>query len=171
MTITPKRLALFAATPLVVAGTLAFAQPAPDAAAPAGQPVPVLFGDHGGRHGGHGERALFRGLFEEIDADADGSATEAEVAAFRTAQLSAADANGDGSVSLDEFATAYFARIRPQMVDTFQAFDDDGDGAITSAELEARFDGLVSRLDRNDDGVLSPDDRGPRRGGDDDDRR
>jgi Ca2+-binding EF-hand superfamily protein len=170
MSITPKRLALLAATPLVVAGSLAFAQPAP-APAPDGPPAPVLLGDHGGRHGGHGGRDLFRGLFDEIDADADGSVTEAEVAAFRTAQLQAADANGDGNVSLDEFATVYFARIRPQMVDAFQAFDDDGDGAIAAAELEARFDGLVSRLDRNDDGVLSPDDRGPRRGGDDDDRR
>jgi hypothetical protein len=168
MSITPKRLALLAATPLVVAGSLAFAQPAP-APAPDGPPAPVLLGDHGGRHGGHGGRDLFRGLFDEIDAD--GSVTEAEVAAFRTAQLQAADANGDGNVSLDEFATVYFARIRPQMVDAFQAFDDDGDGAIAAAELEARFDGLVSRLDRNDDGVLSPDDRGPRRGGDDDDRR
>jgi hypothetical protein len=42
-------------------------------------------------------------------------------------------------------------------------FDDDGDGAITSAELEARFDGMMDRLDRNGDGAIGPDDRGPRR--------
>jgi Ca2+-binding EF-hand superfamily protein len=171
MTFTRKRLILLAAAPLALAGSLAVAQPAPpapapDAPAPAAQPAPGLF-QHGGRHGGRGHdgfggRDAFRGLFEEVDADADGRVTEAEVTAFRDAQLTAADTSGDGAVSLDEFATVYFARIRPQMVDAFQAFDDDGDGSITSAELEDRFGDVVSRFDRNEDGVLSPEDR-PRR--------
>jgi Ca2+-binding EF-hand superfamily protein len=97
--------------------------------------------------------------------------TQAEIDTFRAAQLSAADTSGDGSVSLDEFATVYFARIRPQMVDAFQACDDDGDGAITSAELEARFANVVSRLDRDGDGALSLQDRGDRDDDDRDDRR
>jgi hypothetical protein len=169
MTMTPRRLALLAAAPLVLAGTLAFAQtapvPAPDAPAPAAEPAPALFHDHGGRHGGgrdggFGGRDAIRGFFQEIDADADGSVTEAEVEAFRGAQLAAADTDGDGAVSLDEFATVYFVRVRPQMVDAFQGFDDDGDGSVTSAELEARLADVVSRLDRNGDGVVNPDDRG-----------
>jgi hypothetical protein len=167
MTITKKRLILLAAAPLAVAGSLAVAQPAPapapDAPAAAAQPAPALFhhaGRHGGRgHDGFGGRDALRGLFEEVDADADGRVTEAEVTAFRDAQLTGADTSGDGAVSLDEFATVYFVRIRPQMVDAFQAFDDDGDGSITSAELENRFGDVVSRFDRNDDGVLSPEDR------------
>lgn len=174
MPINPRRLALLVAAPLITATTFALAQTAPAPEAPVGPPAvrstPAQFhgrhgGPDGGPGGGFGGRDLMRGLFGEIDADGDGSVTQAEIDAFRTAQLSAADANGDGRLALDEFATVYFERIRPQMVDAFQAFDDDGDGAITAAELEDRFGDVVSRLDRNGDGALSPDDRG-RRGGD-----
>jgi Ca2+-binding EF-hand superfamily protein len=167
-----RRLALLAVAPLALAGTLAAAQTAPAPQAPGARPTPALFDGHRGGHGhgrfGGGE--MLRGLFDEVDADGDGTVTQAELDTFRAAQFSAADTSGDGSVSIDEFATVYFARIRPQMVDAFQAFDDDGDGAVTSAELEERFESAMSRLDRDGDGTLSLQDRGGRghRDGDDD---
>lgn len=167
----PRRLALIVAAPLLVAGAIAVAQtaptPGPDAAAPEATMSPARFhGDHGrgpdGGHRGGPGGGMFRGLFEEVDADGDGTVAQAEIDAFRAAQLTAADTGGDGSVSIDEFAVVYFERTRPQMVDAFQTFDDDGDGAITSAELDARFGDVVSHLDRDGDGALSPGDRGSR---------
>lgn len=87
--------------------------------------------------------------------------------------LAAYDANGDGMLSFEEFQAA--------QVDTFVTLDTNGDGAITRAELEARNakagrmmqrdtngDGAIteseflsqapgfSRADRNNDGVLGP---------------
>jgi hypothetical protein len=59
-------------------------------------------------------------------------------------------------------------------VRAFQFLDPDGDAAVAKTELEERFGSAVAHFDRNDDGVLSQDDRRHRRwgwgGGDDDDR-
>jgi hypothetical protein len=172
-----KRLLLVAAVPALVAGTLVMAQtaPAPDASAPEAaapeqavpetpRPVPTQFHGRRGAPHGFGGFGSMRDLFDETDADRDGKVTQEEVDAFRSAQLSGADADGDGAVSLEEFSTVYFERIRPMMVDAFQTFDDDGDGAITSAELDARFGDVVRRLDRDGDGALSLQDRGGRSG-------
>ncbi len=65
-------------------------------------------------------------------------------------------------MSLDEFGPAFFERMRPAMVDAFQAFDEDGDASISGAELEERFGDVVSRLDRDGDGAISLQDRGGR---------
>lgn len=161
-----KRILLLAAAPLALVGTLAIAQTGPDAEAPSGaRPAGMQLGDHHGPRGhgrGFGGPGLMRSLFAEVDGDGDGAVTQAEIDAFRTAQIEAADANGDGAVALDEFATVYFERMRPMMVDAFQSFDEDGDGSITSAELDERFGDVVNRLDRNGDGALSPEDRGRR---------
>lgn len=119
---------------------------------------------HGGR-GGHGFGGpggeVFRNLFTQIDTNKDGKVTQAEIDAYRAAQVSAADANKDGVLTIDEFQTAYDAFIRPQMVRAFQDFDTDGDGKITSAEIDAKVGAIVSRMDRNGDGSLTIDDRGP----------
>ena len=159
-----------------VAPTVQTATPPASEAAP-GQPVPVQFfggregrGDHGQR-GGHGPRGMMgRGgpagmmmqMFEEVDADGDGSVTQAEIDAYRAARVGAADTNGDGSLSLNEFQTLWAEQTRPRMVDAFQNLDDDGDGQITEAELDRRVDRMVARLDRDGDGALTPQDRGGR---------
>lgn len=54
------------------------------------------------------------------------------------------DADGDGALSLDEFAAWHAAMMRETMVDRFQHLDADGNGAITSAEMNA----LAGRMDR-----------------------
>lgn len=163
---------LIASAPLVVAGVVAFAQagpadpvdaPPPAAAAGDERPFPARFGRGHGHHPGGFERSgAMRGLFREVDADGDGVVTLAEIDAFRAAQLAAADTDGDGAVSLDEFAVVYFERTRPMMVDAFQAFDQDGDGLVTEAEISDRIDAAVSRLDRDGDGELRLREGGPR---------
>ena len=122
----------------------------------------------GGHHGGApGER-----LFEAFDANQDGRLTQAEVDQARQAKLAEFDANGDGSLSLEEYQALWLDAMRERMVDQFQAHDNDGDGLVTVEEFGERYDSLVQRLDRNDDGEITEDDlrRRPRdrdRGGKD----
>ena len=176
--ILPRAL-LIAAAPLLVtgaisAGAVAFAQSAdpgpqaPTAEADA-QPLPAQVrdgdGDRGGRHGhGRGGRGGVLGafgpagaadLFEQADGDGDGALTQAELDAFLAAQVTEADADGDGSLALEEFAPLYFERMRPRMVDAFQALDEDGSGGIAQAELDDRFGSVVARLDRDGDDALT----------------
>ena len=113
---------------------------------------------HGGRGhgGGHGGGDIVRGSLSQADTDADGAVTQAEIDAFRTARVGAADASGEGNLSLEEFETVYAQLIRSQMVDAFQNLDEDGDASVTPAELDARLNGLVEQMDRDGDGALSP---------------
>ena len=177
-----------AAAAILAAGGAAIATaqdlPSPEAPAAAGggaaeaRPEPAQFrGDRdGGRDGRHhrgGARGAVLGAFgpsgaaeviAAVDGDGDGALTQAEIDAFLAAQLEEADADGDGAVSVEEFAPLYFERTRPAMVDAFQALDADGSGTVAAGELDARFGGLVDRLDRDrdGDGALGPGDRGRR---------
>ena len=117
----------------------------------------------GGRKGGFG------GVFgpdtlAQVDSDNNAAISQDEVNAFRTAKVTAADTTKDGALSLDEFSVAYNEMMRARMVDAFQKFDDDGNGSITTAELDTRFGSIVAQMDRNGDGVLSAADR-PDKGG------
>lgn len=124
---------------------------------------------HGPRHGeghrggfgfggGPGRGEIFANLITRIDTDGNGAITQAEIDAFRAAQLAAADVSKDGALSVDEFETIYQEFVRPRMVDAFQDLDADGDGAVTTTELDARFGSIVERMDQNDDGALDEDD-------------
>ena len=111
---------------------------------------------HGrGMFGGRGQSELFATLFSEVDADGDGSVTQEEVDAYRSAKVGEADTSGDGALSIEEFDTLYREFTRSRMVDTFQDFDADGDGRITVEEMDRRFGDVVDRMDRDDDGVLT----------------
>ncbi len=114
-----------------------------------------------GRMGGHhrGARMGMRieKLFAEVDADKDGQITQSELSKYRADRLAKADANGDGSLQLDEFQGIWADLMRPRMVDHFQFLDEDGDGKITEAEITAPLTMVTRRLDRNDDGVIARD--------------
>ncbi len=120
-------------------------------------------GGHGPRRGG-GE--MMQTLMIAIDADKSGSITQAEIDTFRAAKLALTDTSKDGALNLDEFAAAYNNMLKNRMVDAFQNLDDDGNGSITTAELDARFGSVVASMDRNGDGALSQADR-PKHGGKD----
>ena len=160
----------FLAIPALAVGTIAaVAQTAaPDAsplAAPAAQEEVVRGGKdlvHDAQFRGRGRGGMNRmlmGAFEDADADDNGALTQSEIDDFLAAQLTEADTNDDGAVSLEEFQTVYAQRTRPRMVDAFQRLDEDGDGAVTGAELSDRFGTIVSRMDRNGDDALSLEDR------------
>lgn len=114
------------------------------------------FGFGGGRGGGE----MFANMIAKIDTDGNGAITQAEIDAYRTAQVTAADTSKDGSLSVDEFGTIYAEFVQPRMIDAFQDLDADGDGVVTKAELDARFGSIVEQMDQNADGALSQDDAG-----------
>lgn len=79
-------------------------------------------------------------LMQSFDTDNDGALTPAELRAGLASGLKTYDADGDGSLSISEFETMNAAAMRTQMVDRFQALDEDGDGKVTSEEMTAPAD-------------------------------
>lgn len=106
-------------------------------------------GPGGGRHAG-----VMR-MFDRVDANGDGKVTGAELATFRSERFANADADGNGSISLEEFQTVWMEMTRPRMVDAFQRMDDDGDAAVTDEEFGGRLQRMQSWLDRDGDGAVS----------------
>lgn len=170
-----KALPLILATALAAGSgtTIAVAQdtntPAPMTEADAG---PDRGGDRarrdartGPHHGRAGGGAMMREILERVDADASGSVTQAEIDTWRAAQVSGADADGDGALGIGEFEVIYRDLARSRVVDAFQALDEDGNGAIDARELDARFGSIVERMDRNGDGALDREDHGRGRRG------
>ncbi|WP_299788505.1 EF-hand domain-containing protein [uncultured Marivita sp.] len=112
-------------------------------------------GHRGGHRGGGFGGEMFRTVFDAADADGDGSVTQAEIDAYRAAQIGAVDASGDGALSIEEFDELYRSFTRSRMVDAFQSLDSDGDGQIAPEELDTRIARMVERLDRDGDGALT----------------
>jgi len=93
-------------------------------------------------------------LFEQADANGDRELTRAEIDGFRASLVGNADASGDGSLSIDEFDTAFRQLTRTRMVRAFQRLDRDGDGVIGTAEMDRPLERMIERMDRDGDGVL-----------------
>lgn len=98
--------------------------------------------------------------FATLDADGDGSISEAELQARGDARFEAADADGDGLLTAEEIVAqrdtdrAERALRRAQRL--IEARDDSGDGAISREELgNARAERMLERADRDEDGVIS----------------
>jgi hypothetical protein len=53
--------------------------------------------------------------------------------------------------------------FRERMVDAFQRHDGNGNGIVTTEEFSDPYTNLVTRLDRDDDGILSGDELRPKR--------
>jgi len=64
---------------------------------------------------------------------------------------------------LSEYEALWLDAYRERMVDNFQRHDDDGDGMVTVQEFSEDQSGMVAKMDRNDDGVLSSEDRRDKR--------
>ncbi|EFL88450.1 EF-hand domain-containing protein [Ahrensia sp. R2A130] len=145
----------------------AFAQkvPAPFTASQSIGDVPVVDAAfHGKRkQGRRGGRAMMQFL-RQADTDNDRALTQGELDAFIAKQVSAADTNDDGDLTVEEFKTVYAELMKRQTVRMFQRLDTDASGVITKAERDERFAGLVERMDRNGDGKLSREDRRGRKG-------
>lgn len=60
-----------------------------------------------------------------------------DASAAMQSRLTEFDADGDGSLSLNEFEDLHSAMIREAMVDRFQHLDADGDGKVSGSEMIA----------------------------------
>jgi hypothetical protein len=100
-------------------------------------------------------------LMEKFDTNKDGKITQDEIDAIEAKDFSAANKDGQGGVTIQEFEPYFWAQHREMMVRAFQRLDRDGDGQISKDEMAGRSEGLVSRLDRNGDKALSKDDLPP----------
>lgn len=116
-------------------------------------------GQQMGGERGMGPMAAFD--FAAVDADKDGKITEAELTAWRTAQVQALDADADGLISAEELAAQKMkdvaTRIEARVKEMVARLDSDGDGKLSASELAARPlpQRLFERLDTDDDGAVS----------------
>ncbi len=118
-------------------------------------------------------RGGFRGpnlTFGLLDTDGDGTLSLAEIDAA-PAVLAKLDKNSDGQITAEEVHQD-FEEIRPrggpgrpegdaggnvvdETVKRLMAYDANGDGKLTKAELPERMQGIFDRADENHDGVLT----------------
>jgi Ca2+-binding EF-hand superfamily protein len=104
--------------------------------------------------------------FETLDLNKDGKIDRDESKQMVQGRWQAADADGDGAVTLEELRahmTAEAARRAEQnAARVFERLDANKDGKIGTEELEAmaerrdnRIDRMFNRLDRDEDGAIS----------------
>ncbi len=106
-----------------------------------------------GKHRDRSERAEQR--FERADTDASGDLTFEEFSAAFQERIGGADANNDGIMTVEEIAEEIQRRRAERMARRIiERFDSDGDGQLTTAEVESRQKKLFALLDGNDDGKL-----------------
>lgn len=74
---------------------------------------------------------------------------------FMGEQLRSADANHDGTVTIDEVMTMRFCNARPTQAARMLALDPNADGRLTPAELREVVTSLFKSVDANGDGVIS----------------
>ncbi|HWC96921.1 MAG TPA: hypothetical protein VG456_09235 [Candidatus Sulfopaludibacter sp.] len=135
-----------------------------------------------GPGGGRGGRGRFPGPsvgFTTLDADGDGKLSAAEIDAAPKA-LAKLDKDSDGRITSDEVRMSLpqgrgrggpeggrgeggrgegggGVNMAEETVKTLMAFDANGDGKLSKAELPERFQGMFTRGDANKDGYLTPD--------------
>jgi len=83
-----------------------------------------------------------------FDADKNGAVTPEELRTGLLEALKTYDADGNGTLSLDEFEAMHTAHIREMTVDRFQAFDADGDGQVTAEEIAAPAERMQQLMER-----------------------
>jgi Ca2+-binding EF-hand superfamily protein len=154
---------------LVTAGGVAIAQSAGqgmmrgegmmDGTGPMMGEGPMGDGPMMGGRGGRGEGLIV--MFAEIDANGDGSVTVEELEAHRAARFTALDADGNGTVSRQEFIDHAAAQAGERAGTIFDRFDADGDGTLTRDAIEARrgmgpdTERMFARFDENGDGTVT----------------
>jgi len=112
--------------------------------------LPLGAAAHGGKRGfGPGGPAM---LFDEADADRDGKLTRAEFDAWREQHFAAVDQDGDGKLTGEELVAAANRRRAAARIERHDA---DGDGTLSMEEMAPRSERMFSRLDRDEDGVVT----------------
>ena len=150
-------LAVIMGTTATVAPAVVTAQDATVApeTVPAETPAPGLMAD---MRKGRGGMAFD---FTAMDTDKDGKVTEAEIAAYRAAQIAGLDADGNGLISATEMTAQIerqmSARAADMAAQRIAAQDVDGDGSLSVEELVSRPvpADMFDRVDTDRDGAIT----------------
>ncbi len=133
---------------------------APQAPAPQGQTMDQMMGQMMGKGHARDDRSSRRERrrarrMEILDTNNDGKITLAEIEGELKRLAAAADVNGDGKISADEFRRRgrWFLRLRT--VSFFDMLDANGDGQVSTVELTAPSGRWFARKDENKDKALS----------------
>ena len=115
-------------------------------------------------------------FIRDFDADRDGQVTLAEFGGARHARFKATDANGDGTVSEEEYLNEYRARLEQQLAASdlaeekkteerqrqirqthvrFGVLDTDKDGKMTEAEYNASGARAFAEQDDDKNGIVT----------------
>lgn len=97
--------------------------------------------------GGMGPRDV---TFEQLDANSDGSLTQAEMAAHRAARFAEMDTDGSGTLDAAEITAAAEGRKARRAERMIERIDANGDGVLSQEELAQA--GPRARSDRGDRG-------------------
>jgi hypothetical protein len=99
--------------------------------------------------------------FAEVDADADGKITKAEMQAWRAARVAGLDADSDGFLSREEVKAHAMrgaeARADSMVARMFDTRDSDGDGKLGVAEMMVPPGAgrMFDRIDADGDGAIT----------------
>lgn len=113
----------------------------------------------GGMDEGMGPMAQFD--FAALDTDKDGKITQAEMTAWRAAQVVGVDADKDGKLSADELKAMNMARMEERAANMatqmIARLDVDGDGLLGVEEMAARPGPamMFDRIDADGDGAVT----------------
>lgn len=87
------------------------------------------------------------------DTNGDGVVTVEELQNKSAERFQKADADGNGKLDVEEMQAAM---LRERAERRVRALDTDGDGEVSAEEFQAPMRWHLSRMDRNDDGRLEP---------------
>ncbi len=140
----------------LIAGALAIGL-ATSALAQGGPGGPGPHGDRPGmaRDGGPGFHSRFSARqLTILDTNGDGVVNQEEIAAEHGRLLGAADVDGDGQLSADEFRRRGSFFIRLGTTTFFDLIDANGDQQISQDELNQPMGRWFARRDTNNDGTI-----------------
>ena len=98
-----------------------------------------------------------KGWLARADANRDGTVSLEEIKAVREARFTEFDRNKDGIVDAEEIETVVRERVERGTKRIVRRFDKDRDGAITREEFNRFAEERFTWLDLNDDGQVTKD--------------
>ena len=119
--------------------------------------------DARGDRGGYNERGPMA-MLKAADLNDDRQLSLDEYKAMTAGKFGEIDADGDGQLTQQESIDYMMKRVAARVEQRHARADQDGDGQISDVEFNEQSLIKFGRLDRNDDGVISRDDRSGRHG-------
>jgi Ca2+-binding EF-hand superfamily protein len=114
------------------------------------------------RRTGRGFSGFGRARFcSDADLSRDGKVTRSEFDTIVAKEFARA-LGGGATLTLAQFSAEQATRFRNINAGVFKRLDSDGDGKLSLAEFAAPSERMFDRLDKNHDGVITPDEMKPR---------